>query len=422
MSIFDEMKGDRMRIVIIGAGIVGVSTALWLLRDGHSVTLVDREGPASGTSYGNAGVLASNSIVPVTQPGLIKKAPRMALDPREPLFLKWGYLPRLLPWLVKYLRHANQQANERIASALVGVVGDSLNEHLMLARGTPAARHIQSCDYVYAYDDRKHFKKDAFAWRLRKTHGFDWEEREGDAYDAYDTALAGRFGFGVRCPEHGRITDPGQYVKDLAAAVEAEGGEIRIAEVQDIVCENGKVVGVQTTETIPCDAAVITTGAWSWTLCAKLGFKVPLESERGYHMEFWEPSIMPTSPTMIAARKFVLTPMEGRLRAAGIVEFGGLKAGPSAAPFKLLEENVKAALPGLTYKEKTTWMGHRPATSDSIPVIGEIPGAKGAFTGFGHHHIGLTAGPKTGRLLAQMISGRKPNLDVSVYSPTRFSS
>ena len=174
-------------------------------------------------------------------------------------------------------------------------------------------------------------------------------------------------------------------------------------------------------ETIACDAAVIATGVWSGPLCKKLGLKVPLESERGYHLEFWEPSVMPKSPVMVASGKFVMTPMEGRLRAAGVVEFGGLDAPPSRPPFDLLMRNVKAALPGLTWRETREWMGHRPAPSDSIPVIGEIPGTRGAFTGFGHHHIGLTGGPKTGRLLAQMISGRQPNIDLTPYSPARFA-
>ena len=252
--------------------------------------------------------------------------------------------------------------------------------------------------------------------------GFDWDELEGDAFRAYDPAFAPDLRFAARLGNHGRIADPGQYVKDLAAEVEGGGGRVLTASVEDIVREGGVVTGVRAGgETIACDAAVIATGVWSGPLCKKLGLNVPLESERGYHMEFWEPSFMPKSPVMVASGKFVITPMEGRLRAAGIVEFGGLKAAPSRAPFDLLERNVKAALPGLSWAKKTEWMGHRPAPADSIPVIGEIPGAKGVFTGFGHHHIGLTGGPKTGRLLAQIIAGRQPNIDLTPYSPARFA-
>lgn len=173
-------------------------------------------------------------------------------------------------------------------------------------------------------------------------------------------------------------------------------------------------------ETIACDTCVIATGIWSGPLAKTLGINVPLESERGYHIELWDPSFMPKAPVMVASGKFVLTPMEGRLRLAGVVEFGGLEAEPSRAPFDLLMKGALAALPGLKWARKEEWMGHRPAPADSIPVIGEAPALKGAFMGFGHHHIGLTAGPKTGRLLAQMITGKTPNQDVSVYSPERF--
>jgi D-amino-acid dehydrogenase len=166
---------------------------------------------------------------------------------------------------------------------------------------------------------------------------------------------------------------------------------------------------------------VIATGVWSGALAKKLGLSVPLEAERGYHIELWEPNFMPKAPVMVASGKFVATPMEGRLRIAGVVEFGGTEAGASQAPLNLLKKNGIAAFPGLKWKEMTEWVGFRPAPADSIPVIGEVPGIKGAFTGFGHHHIGLTGGPKTGRLLAQMIAGRQPNVDVSVYSPARYA-
>ncbi|MEM6595676.1 MAG: FAD-dependent oxidoreductase, partial [Pseudomonadota bacterium] len=147
-------EASAKTVAVVGAGIVGVSTAIWLQRDGHKVILIDREGPAAGTSYGNGGVLASCSCVPVTGPGLIKKAPKMALDPNQPLFLKWGYLPKLAPWLLKYLSHANAEDTKRIAAAVAGIVGDSLADHQALAEGTGAERWITPCDYVYVYNDR----------------------------------------------------------------------------------------------------------------------------------------------------------------------------------------------------------------------------------------------------------------------------
>jgi D-amino-acid dehydrogenase len=416
------MKTAR-KVAIVGAGIVGVSTAIWLQRDGHEVTLIDRAGPGEGTSHGNGGVLAASSIVPVTVPGLIGKAPRMLFDPDQPLFLKWGYLPRLMPWLVKYLRHANASDTRRIASAIAGVVGDSLAEHRAVAAGTGAEKWIVPSDYLFIYKDRRHFETDAFGWEIRRENGYVWDELEGEAFKAYDPAFSDDLGFAVKLGGHGRIADPGQYVKDLASHVESQGGRIVIGKVTDIVRNGSKVSGVQVDDAIiDCDAVVISTGVWSGPLAQKLGLKVPLESERGYNLELWEPSFMPKSPVMVASGKFVATPMKGRLRLAGVVEFGGLDAPPSKAPMDLLRKNAQATFPGLTWKRDTEWMGHRPAPADSIPVIGEVPGMAGAYTGFGHHHIGLTGGPITGRLLAQLISGKKPNLDLSAYSPARFAT
>lgn len=409
-------------VAVVGAGIVGVSTAISLQREGHDVVLIDKAGPAEGTSYGNAGILASCAMVPVTGPGLIMKAPRMAFDPKQPLFVKWGYLPRMLPWLFKYLSNANAADTRRISTAIAGVVAESLEDHLALAAGTGAERFIVPTEYLYAYNDRAHFNSDAFGWNIRKDHGVVWDELENGDLQSYDPVLAAELGFGVKMGNHGRIIDPGGYVKALAAHVTAQGGKFIKANVESFDKAGGRLTGVRANgETIPCDACVIATGVWSKPLAKILGVNVPLESERGYHIELWEPSFMPKSPVMVASGKFVLTPMEGRLRMAGVVEFGGLNAEPSRAPFDLLLKNALAALPGLTWKRKEEWMGHRPAPADSIPVIGEVPGLKGAYLGFGHHHIGLTAGPKTGRLLAQMITGKTPNQDVSVYSPARFT-
>ena len=189
-----------------------------------------------------------------------------------------------------------------------------------------------------------------------------------------------------------------------------------------MIRENGRVTGIATDQgPIDCDAAIIATGVWSGPLAARLGLRVPLESERGYHVELIEPSLTPRAPVMVAAGKFVATPMDGRLRLAGIVEFGGLDAPPSRKPFELLLKRARQAMPGLTWRETREWMGHRPAPADSIPIIGEAPGAAGAYLGFGHHHVGLTGGPKTGRLLADLIAGRRPNIDLTPYQPARFS-
>ena len=409
------------QIVVIGAGIVGVSAAIWLRRMGREVVLLDRGEPGQGTSYGNAGVLASCAIVPVTTPGLIPKGPGYLMDPNFPLFMRWSYLPRMIPWLVKYLSHANDRDTRRIAQGLNGVIGDSVDQHLALAKGTRAEEWVVESDYVFAYADRATFEKDSYVWTLRREAGFAPELIEGAAVHAYQTCFSDRVGCLAVMKNHGFIRDPGGYVAALAEEFKALGGTFRQAEVKDFVMTDGKVSAVQTQEgEVPCDQVVLTTGVWSKPLMTKLGITVPLETERGYHIVFEGATGGPTVPVMVASGKFVATPMAQGVRCAGVVEFGGLEAGPSRAPFELLRRQVAQTFPGLEASNEIEWQGHRPAPTDSLPLIGEVR-SSGVFAGFGHHHIGLTGGPKTGRWLAQMITGQRPNTDMTPYDPQRFA-
>ena len=408
-------------VVIIGAGIVGVSTAVWLQRAGHTVTIVDKEGPAAGTSYGNAGLLAAIAMVPVPVPGLLKKAPGMLFNPNKPLFLRWSYLPKLLPFLMRYLPEGKDERVQQIAQSLSLLLHDSVDQHLSLTKGTGAEKFIKTGSYIFGYDDREAYLADHYAWELRRKNGYEFEEMDAQAYAAYDPAVAGLFGYGIKCPNHGHITDPAEYVKTLAAHVVKNGGNIEIAEVTDIIKNNNQASAVVTKNgEIEADHVVLTSGIWSGRLAKKLGLNIPLESERGYHVEFINPSITPKYPIMVSSKKFALTPMKGRLRAAGIVEFGGLNDIRSKAPIELLKRQVHELLPDLEYDRTEEWMGHRPSTPDSLPLIGALGRTKNIWAGFGHQHIGLTSAPKTGRWLAQMISGETPNTDLSIFSADRF--
>ncbi len=410
-------------VVIVGAGIVGVSTALWLQRAGRPVVIVDREGPAAGASQGNAGVLAAASVVPVTTPGLIGKAPGMLWSKNQPLFLKYRYLPKLAPWLVKYLSHCNPEQVKRIAAALGPLTADSLIQHRALSEGTDAASFVSEDEYVFAYNSKAHYQADQFGWDLRRDNGFEWVEQSGADYASVDPVFGDRIGFVARCLNHGRISDPGQYVRTLASHAEKNGARLVKGSVNALDIENGIVKEVRVEgQSIPCAGAVVSTGVWSGPLAKQLGVQVPLESERGYHLEFWEPSEVPVHPTMLATCKAVATPMEGRLRIAGAVEFGGTVAPASVRPLELLRENIERMLPNMKYTKVTEWMGHRPAPADSIPIIGAAPGVSNAWLAFGHHHVGLTTGPKTGRLIAQLITGEPTAVDLMPYNPSRFSA
>lgn len=407
-------------IVVIGAGIVGVSTAIWLRRAGLAVTLIDRNIAGKSTSYGNAGVLASCSVAPVTAPGLLLKGPKLLLDPNFPLFMRWSYLPRLAPWLVKYMSHANDKDTRRIAKGLAPLTSDSLDQHLSLVKGTGAENWMVQSDYSFAYASRAAFEDDAYTWELRRQAGFEPELIEGSAVQDFEPMLAPDIKFLAVMHDHGFVRNPGEYIKALASEVLALGGKILHAEVKDFTLSDGKVSAVQTSQgEVACSDLVVAAGIWSKPLAKKLGLVVPMESERGYHIIFKSPNQQLGSPMMIAGGKFVATPMSDGLRCAGIVEFGGLQAGASAKPLKLLRRKALETFPNLEFQETETWLGHRPAPADSLPLIGEI-GASGVIAAFGHHHIGLTSGPKTGRLVADLLAKGGSNLDLSAYSPNRF--
>ena len=276
-------------------------------------------------------------------------------------------------------------------------------------------------DYCFAYANRAKFEAESYVWELRQKAGFVPELIEGQAVRDYEPALGPDINFMAIMRHHGFIRSPGGYVQALAKALEGMGGKIMQAEVKDFEMVEGQVRQVLTTQgPVPCDEVVLATGVWSGPLTAKLGLKVPLEAERGYHIVFEDATGGPSRPVMIASGKFVATPMEQGLRCAGIVEFGGLEAGPSKAPFALLRRQVKQALPNLRARNEIEWLGHRPAPSDSLPLIGEVGNSR-VFTAFGHHHIGLTGGPKTGRLVAGLIAGQRLNTDLAPYDPQRFA-
>lgn len=417
------MSDQPQTIVVIGAGIVGMSTAIWLQRAGRDVIVVDRAKPGhdKGTSYGNGGIIVPSGVVPVTGPGMIAKAPLMLMNPNFPLFLRWGYLPKLLPWLAKYLSNANATDTRRIAKGLEVIVGDAVEQHKALIKGTSAEGWISDSDYCFAYPDRAAFDRDAFIWGLRRDAGQVPELIEGDAVRDYEPNMGPSVNLLAVMKNHAFVRAPGRYVAALAEVFQAEGGDIRQADVRDVDLVEGRISAVVTDQgKIDCDAAVLATGVWSKPLAQKLGVNVPLESERGYHIVFKDPSLKMNATYMMTGGKFVVTPMQDGIRCAGVVEFGGLDAPASRAPFALLRKQVRQYFPTLEYSGTEEWMGHRPATSDSLPVIGELAGSR-VFAGFGHHHIGLTGGAKTGRVIADLMTGKNTNIDLAAFDPQRFN-
>ena len=414
-----ETKSETVGIV--GGGIVGTATALSLARMGYETTIIDPQVVGRAASWGNAGGLNPSSVVPVNIPGLIGKAPRMLLNPNSPLFLNWSYLPRLLPWIIRYLSHCRTSAALRVGEGLAALLDDCPNEHKLLASGTAATQFLNETELDVVYDDLASFEADKFAWSMRKRFGFNWDIIEGNEYKEQEPAIASDSCFVVRLPGHGFVSDPGRYVAALTDGFRELGGTVLEDEVVDLdVDDRNAAVSLKSNKRVDFSTLVIAAGAWSGRLTSKLGLTVPLESERGYHVEYIEPSFMPKRPLMFAAGKFVATPMDGRLRCAGVVEFGGLDMLPSEAPIEFIKQQVEQIFPELRYERIETWQGHRPALTDSLPIISKLPDRENVILAFGHHHIGLAAGAKTGRIAADLVAGKDSELDLSPYRADRF--
>ena len=412
---------DEKHVVVIGAGIVGAASAIWLRRAGAKVTLIDKGAPGMGASFGNGCILASSAIVPVTGPGLIRKAPFYLANPNFPLFMRWRYLPKLAPWLLRYMSHANEGEARRISQGLAVIVGDSLEQHQALTAGTRAEKWVRPSDYSFVYKDRAAFEADAFAWQLRREAGFEPELVEGPEVWEREPILSRDLTLMAVMKDHGFILNPADYVRDLVALLEEMGGRFVQAEVKGFELSGGRIGAVDTDQgRVACDRAVVSAGVWSKSLMAKLGLAVPLEAERGYHIVFRSPSRTVNNPMMLTSGKFVATAMDQGLRCAGVVEFGGLSEKRSKAPLRLLRRGAAQAFPGLEAESEEEWLGFRPAPSDSLPLIGQIAGT-GVYAAFGHHHVGLTGGAKTGRLVADLIAGVTPNADLRPFDPMRFA-
>ena len=408
-------------IIVIGAGIVGVSTAIWLQRSGFKVTIIDQKGPATGASHGNAGILAASSIIPVPNPSLIKKLPFYLLSKDSPVFFKMSYLPKMFPFLISYLSKSNLREVNKYAERMTPLIFDTVCQHKSLAKGTGAEKFISYQDYCFGYETEKNFLNDKKVWKLRQKHGLPFEVVNGNEFSNFDPFYKDLFDVIVKCKNHGKINDPGLYVKTLCDHFLSQGGELIISKVNDISSKNLNDVIVKIeSDSLIANKIIVATGAWSKKILKKFKIKMPLESERGYHVEYVEPNFYPKVPMMLTSKKFVITPMDGRIRVAGLVEFAGLKAHKRKPPLNLLKNKIKVLFPNLKCKEKIEWLGHRPALVDSLPMLGYLDKNKQILVAFGHQHLGLTAGAKTGRIVSDLIIGNDIKLKISNYRPNRF--
>ncbi len=343
-----------MRVIVVGAGITGVSAAEWLRRDGHAVTLVDRVRPGdpAQTSYGNAGILSAAGVVPIATPGLIWQVPGMLLDPDSPLYLRWGYLPRLMPWLARFLWNGRRARVEEIARALASLSRDSVEQHLALAADTPAARFIERGHCPMVYRDRRAFERDGFGFALRRANGFHWEEWDRTRLAEHDPELSERYNFAAALTDHGMVTSPGGYVAALAEHFERQGGRFLQGAVAGIEQAPGGRAAVTLTGGArrEADRVVLAAGVWSAPLARALGHEPAMESERGYHLVLERPSHKPPGPMLVVEAKIGVSPMLDGLRLAGTVDFGGVDGPPLRAPVEALRRRVGQIYPNLAWQ------------------------------------------------------------------------
>jgi D-amino-acid dehydrogenase len=410
-------------VVVVGAGIVGIATAYYLLREGVAVTVVDRAPEGDKASFGNAGGIAVTEIVPASVPGLAWRVPRWLLDPLGPLAVRPTHALNLIPWLWRFSQAGTPKEAARISSALSALNNRVYEDLRPLLAETGLSGELNERGALTVYESEEGFRKDAEEWALKRDHGIAIENVTGEEAREMEPALGTIVQRAVFTPQWSHINDPKRLVDSLRKWLRTHGVTFIAGDVIDISDPGAGMpqVNLAGGRSIAAKTVVVAAGAWSGKLAQRLGDRVLLESERGYNTTLPDPGIALGREVIFAERKFVATPLSCGLRIGGAAEFGGLHAEPNFKRSHALVTLATRYLPGLKAHGGTNWAGHRPATPDSLPVIGASPRHPNVFYAFGHGHLGLTQAATTGRLISNLIRGAPTPIDLSPYSIARFS-
>ncbi|NQW10422.1 MAG: FAD-binding oxidoreductase [Alphaproteobacteria bacterium] len=410
------------RIVVVGAGIVGVATGLHLQRDGHHVTLIDPTPPGHGTSFGNAGSIAIGSVYPTGSPGNWKQMPRMLVDPASPLNIRWSYLPRMAPWLLRFLAASTPGRVEEISKHLWALSKDAMAAHKTLIDLSGAHDIVRPVGWLKVYSSQASFDKTADERAVKTRRGVNIEILSADELRQLEPGLSPRFTHAAYEPDNGFVSQPVKLTEAYFKRFRDLGGSWVAETVRRFdIGPDGVEKVVTDLGMHACDAVVVCAGARSHRIAAMLGRAVPLDTERGYHLNLnvtAGPELR--RPTVFGDHGFVLAPMRDGLRLTTGAEFAGVDAPPDFRRVYRMLPHAKAALPGLEVEVTREWLGFRPSTPDSVPVIGRSPEQANVYYGFGHGHIGLTLAARTGELIADLVAGRDPGLDLTPYRIDRF--
>jgi D-amino-acid dehydrogenase len=408
-------------VTIVGAGIVGVSSALWLQKAGFDVTIVEAGAVGEGASFGNAGNISPGAVVPYLIPGVLKEAPAWLLKPDGPLAVRPGYFLKVLPWLRAAAKASAREEALKTSRAMHALHRGTFEAYDALTRGTDAAALIERCGQLYVSVKPNGALGSPIAQAMREAAGVRTIVlTEADIRDTEPT-IAPIFKSGVLLPDNGRCKNPHQLVRILAGEAERNGATIVRGTVTGFATDGRHVQGIVVDGKVQAaERVVIAAGAASGTLAADLGTKLPVEAERGYHITIGDPAVMPRIPVSNTDAKFVAAPMNMGLRLAGTAEFAGIEAAPNWRRAKLLEDQARRMFPGVRMEKVTRWAGNRPSLPDGLPVLGVAPKYANAFFAFGNSHFGMTAGPVMGKLVAELVTGAKPSIDIAPFSPRRF--
>ncbi len=410
-------------VTVLGAGIVGVCCAAYLQRDGHRVTVIDRGEPGQGTSFGNAGLLSPASCVPMALPGVVSKLPGWLRDPLGPVAVRLAHLPAMLPWFLHFRKASAPQNVEANADALRRLVAQTFDAYAPLVKAANVTDIVQRPGYIVVYESEAELAGDALAWQIRRSRGVEFDVLDAAALQKLEPALAPRYQRGVYILDQGYVTSPLRLTQSLAAQFERDGGRIERCEVRDIAIGAHGPTGLVTDRgTLPVDTLVVAAGVHSKRFAQRMGERILLEAERGYHVEFKEPGISLARPINAAGAKFFVTPMETGLRVAGTTEFAGLDRPPNPRRNAVLLEHARRMFPGLNVEARSEWMGQRPSTPDYLPVISGSSRYGNVYYAFGHGHLGVVSGAPTGRLIADLVAERPPSIEIRPYRVDRFRS
>ena len=416
------MSNPVLPIVVIGAGVVGLSTALYLRRSGRDVTIIDPLPPPGGASYGNAGMISADTSVPIALPGMLRKVPSWLTDPLGPLAVRPSYFPKALPWLMRWIAASRMPRVLEISDAMRALHKDAFLCWKELLGPQNFADLVRPAGQVHVWETDAETPGAALERRLRDRQGIASQALTSDDLRQMFPGISTAVRRGVLVPGNGYTVSPQRIVQTLHRLFLEAGGRVVPENVMKIMPrEDGGYdlmtnVGFHTVQQI-----VVAAGAWSLRLLEPLGVSVPLEAERGYHVMLPTPNVSLTTTLSNKSRSFGVTPMEQGLRVAGTVEIAGLDAPPDERRAKALLANVRTMFPDVNTNGHRFWMGFRPSTPDGLPIVGEVAGRPGLFLAVGHGHFGMTGGPPSGRLLSQLINHQPTAFNAAAYGPQRFA-